>query len=292
MNVALAGGGTHPFQKWSDRKIYPTERFLSVSEKYGFLAKQFTVFGQHVHIGCASADDAIYLNARADPLRAAFHRARGVEPVLPGCRHGVRFVAAVDRQRVSAVGNDAARALVGRVQPLLRPDARPRHRREHEGLLLGHPAEARIRHRRDPRVRHAAHRRSRRADRGVRAGARALAVGGAQHRRSRPTSICAQPQPLPGVPPRFRRHAGRRDDGTHAPARRRPARNAAQRSRRTRRCSIRRTAFAALAGDDRRRATTPRGCAARSRRPARCPTSCAGSRNCGRRRTRLRRSRC
>jgi len=61
MNVALAGGGTHPFQKWSERKIYPNERFLSVSEKYGFLAKQFTVFGQHVHIGCASADDAIYL---------------------------------------------------------------------------------------------------------------------------------------------------------------------------------------------------------------------------------------
>lgn len=61
MNVAIAGGGTHPFQKWSERKIYPTERFLSVSEKYGFLAKQFTVFGQHVHIGCASADDAVYL---------------------------------------------------------------------------------------------------------------------------------------------------------------------------------------------------------------------------------------
>src|SRR5438105_1999771 len=61
MNVAIAGGGTHPFQKWKDRKIYPTERFLSVSEKYGFLAKQFTVFGQHIHIGCASADDAIYL---------------------------------------------------------------------------------------------------------------------------------------------------------------------------------------------------------------------------------------
>jgi glutamate---cysteine ligase / carboxylate-amine ligase len=59
--LALPGAGTHPFQKWSDRKIYPNERFLSVSEKYGFLAKQFTVFGQHVHIGCASADDAIYL---------------------------------------------------------------------------------------------------------------------------------------------------------------------------------------------------------------------------------------
>ena len=61
MNVAISGGGTHPFQKWSERKIYPTERFRSVSEKYGFLAKQFTVFGQHVHIGCTSADDAVWL---------------------------------------------------------------------------------------------------------------------------------------------------------------------------------------------------------------------------------------
>ncbi|HVO87294.1 MAG TPA: YbdK family carboxylate-amine ligase [Casimicrobiaceae bacterium] len=62
MNVAIAGGGTHPFQIWSERKIYPTERFRSLSEKYGFLAKQFTVFGQHIHIGCPSADDALYLN--------------------------------------------------------------------------------------------------------------------------------------------------------------------------------------------------------------------------------------
>lgn len=62
MNVAIAGGGTHPFQQWKDRKIYPTERFRSISEKYGFLAKQFTVFGQHIHIGCPSADDALYLN--------------------------------------------------------------------------------------------------------------------------------------------------------------------------------------------------------------------------------------
>ena len=40
--------------------------------------------------------------------------------------------------------------------------ARLRHRREHEGLLLGHPAQARIRHDRDPRLRHAADGRDRR----------------------------------------------------------------------------------------------------------------------------------
>src|SRR4029079_13622565 len=53
MNVAIAGGGTHPFQKWSERKIYPTERFLSVSEKYGFLAQQSTRFAHQTHIGRA-----------------------------------------------------------------------------------------------------------------------------------------------------------------------------------------------------------------------------------------------
>jgi carboxylate-amine ligase len=32
-----------------------------VVERYGYLAKQFTVFGQHIHIGCSSGDDAVFL---------------------------------------------------------------------------------------------------------------------------------------------------------------------------------------------------------------------------------------
>lgn len=61
MNVGIAGGGAHPFQTWSDRRIFPAERFHELSETYGYLAKQFTVFGQHIHIGCESGDDAMYL---------------------------------------------------------------------------------------------------------------------------------------------------------------------------------------------------------------------------------------
>ncbi|HOW46852.1 MAG TPA: YbdK family carboxylate-amine ligase [Rubrivivax sp.] len=61
INVGIAGGGTHPYQHWSDRKIYPTERFRHLSELYGYLAKQFTVFGQHVHIGVPNGDDALWL---------------------------------------------------------------------------------------------------------------------------------------------------------------------------------------------------------------------------------------
>ena len=61
LNLGVAGGGTHPFQEWSQRRIYDTPRFRHVSELYGYLAKQFTVFGQHVHIGVRSGDEAVRL---------------------------------------------------------------------------------------------------------------------------------------------------------------------------------------------------------------------------------------
>ena len=61
LNLCIAGGGSHPFHKWSERRIYPTERFKHLLEVYGYLAKQFTIFGQHVHIGCPDGDSAIYL---------------------------------------------------------------------------------------------------------------------------------------------------------------------------------------------------------------------------------------
>ena len=61
LNIGIAGGGTHPFQHWSDQKISAKPRYEYLSQLYGYLAKQFTVFGQHVHIGCANGDDAMYL---------------------------------------------------------------------------------------------------------------------------------------------------------------------------------------------------------------------------------------
>ena len=64
LNVAVAGGGAHPFHKWNEQRIFPTERFQRVSNLYGYLAKQFTVFGQHIHVGVANGDDAVYLTHR------------------------------------------------------------------------------------------------------------------------------------------------------------------------------------------------------------------------------------
>jgi len=61
LNVGVCGGGTHPFQQWSERKIFSKPRFKEVSLLYGYLAKQFTIFGQHIHVGCPSGDDALFL---------------------------------------------------------------------------------------------------------------------------------------------------------------------------------------------------------------------------------------
>ena len=61
LNIRISGGGSHSFHDWSDRRIYPTERFQHLLKVYGYLAKQFTIFGQHVHVGCPDGDSAIYL---------------------------------------------------------------------------------------------------------------------------------------------------------------------------------------------------------------------------------------
>lgn len=59
LDLYLCGGGTHHFQHWNERTLYPS--FKTVGNKYGYLAKMLTVFGMHIHVGCPSGDNAIYL---------------------------------------------------------------------------------------------------------------------------------------------------------------------------------------------------------------------------------------
>lgn len=61
LNIGISGGGTHPFQRWQERRIFESRRFQEVSSLYGYLAKQFTVYGQHIHIGCENGDVAMNL---------------------------------------------------------------------------------------------------------------------------------------------------------------------------------------------------------------------------------------
>ena len=94
--LLLCGGGAHPFRDWPQRDIFPASRFDRVYETYGYLAKQFAVCGQHIHVGVANANDALYLGhvfSRFAPhfiaLSAASPFQRGIDTAFQSSRVNV-----------------------------------------------------------------------------------------------------------------------------------------------------------------------------------------------------------
>lgn len=60
--VELATTGVHPFAKYSDCIISPTERYQELIDRNQWLTRRMTVYGLHVHLGMASGDDCIRFN--------------------------------------------------------------------------------------------------------------------------------------------------------------------------------------------------------------------------------------
>jgi glutamate---cysteine ligase / carboxylate-amine ligase len=84
LNIAIVGGGTHPFQQWHERRIYDKPRFRELSELYGYLSKQFTIFGQHVHVGCPDADSALLMLHRMSRYIPHFIALSASSPYVQG----------------------------------------------------------------------------------------------------------------------------------------------------------------------------------------------------------------
>lgn len=84
LDVEVAGGGAHPFQRWYDRQIYDRPRFRHVAGLYGYLAKQFTVFGQHVHVGCDNGTQAMWLLHRLSVYVPQFIALAAASPYFQG----------------------------------------------------------------------------------------------------------------------------------------------------------------------------------------------------------------
>ena len=84
LNITLAGGGTHPFQQWHQQRIYDKPRFKELTALYGYLTKQFTIFGQHVHLGCPSADDALMMLHRLSRYIPHFIALSASSPFVQG----------------------------------------------------------------------------------------------------------------------------------------------------------------------------------------------------------------
>jgi len=84
LNIAVVGGGTHPFQQWHRQRIYDRPRFRELSDLYGYLSKQFTVFGQHVHVGCPDADGALLMLHRMSRYIPHFIALSASSPYVQG----------------------------------------------------------------------------------------------------------------------------------------------------------------------------------------------------------------
>ncbi|KTC71704.1 carboxylate-amine ligase [Legionella birminghamensis] len=61
LGAYICGGGSHPYERWTKQKIFPAKRYKNLARKYRYLSKRATIFGQHIHIGCSTAEDALYL---------------------------------------------------------------------------------------------------------------------------------------------------------------------------------------------------------------------------------------
>ncbi len=84
LNIAVLGGGTHAFQQWHEQRIYDKPRFRKLSELYGYLSKQFTIFGQHVHVGCPDADAALLMLHRMSRYIPHFIALSASSPYVQG----------------------------------------------------------------------------------------------------------------------------------------------------------------------------------------------------------------
>lgn len=62
LNIAFAATGAHPFARYSDCVISPTERYQELIDRNQWLTRRMTVYGLHVHLGMSSGDDCIRFN--------------------------------------------------------------------------------------------------------------------------------------------------------------------------------------------------------------------------------------
>jgi carboxylate-amine ligase len=64
--LLVGAAGTHPFARWEDQLIVDDARYHRLVEELQYVARQFLIFGTHVHVGIEGPDRAIFV---ADGIR-------------------------------------------------------------------------------------------------------------------------------------------------------------------------------------------------------------------------------
>jgi len=62
LDLKLATTGCHPFSRYSDCVITPSQRYSELIDRNQWLSRRMTVYGLHVHLGMKSGDEAIRFN--------------------------------------------------------------------------------------------------------------------------------------------------------------------------------------------------------------------------------------
>ncbi|MDI9818185.1 MULTISPECIES: YbdK family carboxylate-amine ligase [unclassified Legionella] len=62
LDLLFAATGSHPFSKYADWIISPTDRYLELIDRNQWLTRRMGVYGLHVHLGMASGEDCIRFN--------------------------------------------------------------------------------------------------------------------------------------------------------------------------------------------------------------------------------------
>lgn len=64
MGVCLASSGSHPFAKYTLRKLFPSERYQYLIDRNQWIARRLLIFGLHVHVGMPDGEAAIRISNR------------------------------------------------------------------------------------------------------------------------------------------------------------------------------------------------------------------------------------
>jgi len=59
MGLSFAAAGSHPFARWRERLVYPSERFHALIDRNRWLARRLMIFGLHVHVGMRDGPHAV-----------------------------------------------------------------------------------------------------------------------------------------------------------------------------------------------------------------------------------------
>ncbi len=59
VGVELASSGSHPFARYSDRMVYPAERYQDLIDRNRWIARRLMIFGMHLHIGARDGPHAM-----------------------------------------------------------------------------------------------------------------------------------------------------------------------------------------------------------------------------------------